>query len=48
MGHMRRTEVHVQNVQLETIRAWRDPYRREMDCQIIHDSIHVRPGWTNE
>ena len=48
MGQMRRTEVHVQNVQLEAIRAWRDPYRREMDCQIIHDSIHVRPGWTNE
>lgn len=45
---MRRTEVHVQNVQLAAIRAWRDPYRREMNCQIIHDAIHVRPGWTDE
>jgi GNAT superfamily N-acetyltransferase len=23
-------------------------YRQEMNCQIIHDSIHERPGWTNE
>lgn len=23
-------------------------YRREMACQIIHDSIHGRPGWTRE
>jgi GNAT superfamily N-acetyltransferase len=22
-------------------------YRREMNCQIVHDSIHRRPGWTN-
>src|SRR5687768_2833776 len=33
---------------LETIRFWRDPYRLEMSCQIIHDSIHDRPGWTRE
>jgi len=33
---------------LETIRPWRDEYRREMSCQIIHDSIHVRSGWTRE
>jgi GNAT superfamily N-acetyltransferase len=33
---------------LESIRAWRDMYRLEMDCQIIHDSIHSRPGWTVE
>jgi len=24
----------------------RDIYRHEMHCQIIHDSLHVRPGWT--
>lgn len=35
-------------VDLETIRPWRDAYRRAMSCQIIHDSIHVRPGWTHE
>jgi len=23
-------------------------YRLEMSCQIIHDSIHSRPGWTRE
>ena len=22
-------------------------YRREMNCQIVHDSIHRRSGWTN-
>ncbi len=21
-------------------------YREEMNCQIVHDSIHTRPGWT--
>jgi GNAT superfamily N-acetyltransferase len=26
----------------------RDLYRKEMNCQIIHDSIHSRPGWTLE
>jgi len=26
----------------------RECYREEMDCQIIHDSIHARPGWTIE
>ncbi len=33
---------------LERIRLWRDTYRLEMNCQIIHDSIHGRPGWTQE
>ena len=27
---------------------WRDLYRQEMSCQIIHDSIHFREGWTRE
>lgn len=30
------------------IRRWRDPYRLEMSCQIINDSIHDRDGWTQE
>ena len=30
------------------ILPWRDMYRLEMNCQIIHDSIHGRPGWTQE
>ena len=33
---------------LDEIRPWRDLYRQEMNCQIIHDSIHPRPGWTLE
>jgi GNAT superfamily N-acetyltransferase len=24
----------------------RERYRKEMNCQIVHDSIHSRPGWT--
>lgn len=27
---------------------WRDMYRLEMNCQVVHDSIHSRPGWTRE
>jgi GNAT superfamily N-acetyltransferase len=33
-------------VEPEAISRWRDLYRHEMNCQIIHDSLHVRPGWT--
>src|SRR5215212_2583872 len=35
-------------VDLERIRPWRDMYRLAMNCQIIHDSIHERHGWTEE
>jgi len=31
---------------LDDIQLFRDEYRREMNCQIVHDSLHVRPGWT--
>src|SRR5260370_27016597 len=33
---------------LQLVLPWRDLYRQEMSCQIIHDSIHFRPGWTRE
>jgi GNAT superfamily N-acetyltransferase len=33
---------------LEQIVGLREQYRQEMDCQIIHDSIHARPGWSLE
>src|SRR5262249_40571138 len=33
---------------LEDITLWRDMYRLEMACQIVHDSIHFRRGWTDE
>ena len=31
---------------VEEILPWRDLYRQEMNCQIVHDSFHARPGWT--
>jgi len=34
--------------QLADIADLREEYRQEMACQIIHDSIHPRPGWTVE
>jgi GNAT superfamily N-acetyltransferase len=30
----------------EEIRSWRDLYRAEMNCQIVHDNMHYREGWT--
>ena len=37
-----------QRVELREIEGMRDMYRQEMNCQIIHDSIHARSGWTHE
>lgn len=33
---------------LDGIRCWRHAYRLEMGCQVIHDSIHEREGWSRE
>jgi GNAT superfamily N-acetyltransferase len=33
---------------IEEIAPLRELYRQEMNCQIIHDSIHCRPGWSLE
>jgi GNAT superfamily N-acetyltransferase len=41
-------ELSAKAASVEDIRAWRDMYRLKMSCQIIHDSIHSRPGWTQE
>jgi len=41
-------ELSAKPASLESILPWRDMYRLEMSCQIIHDSIHSRPGWTQE
>jgi GNAT superfamily N-acetyltransferase len=38
----------VERVELREIQGMRDIYRHEMNCQITHDSIHPRPGWTHE
>ena len=31
---------------VEDISSWRDLYRQEMHCQIVHDNMHARAGWT--
>lgn len=41
-------QMAVHRVELREIEGMRDIYRHEMNCQIIHDSIHTRPGWTQE
>jgi GNAT superfamily N-acetyltransferase len=33
---------------LDRIGDFREMYRLEMSCQIVHDSIHDRAGWTRE
>jgi|SRR5437588_12245958 len=40
--------VSVRASQLSEIEPLREKYRAEMNCQIIHDSIHERVGWTRE
>jgi GNAT superfamily N-acetyltransferase len=40
--------ITVDRAELDAIRPMRELYRAEMRCQIIHDSIHRRPGWTQE
>lgn len=41
-------EADAKAIGVEDILLWREMYRLEMDCQITHDSIHARPGWTQE
>jgi len=40
--------VESRRVEFHDIEKFRDIYRQEMGCQIIHDSIHSRPGWSHE
>lgn len=40
------TAVSAEPVDFASVRRWRDLYRLEMGCQVVHDSIHDRPGWT--
>lgn len=40
--------VSVRASELSEIQPLREKYREEMSCQIIHDSIHQRAGWTRE
>jgi len=39
-------ELSAKAADVEDILPWRDMYRLEMPCQIIHDSLHSRQGWT--
>ncbi len=45
---MSEMELSAKAAAVEDILSLRDLYRLEMSCQIIHDSIHSRPGWTQE
>ena len=38
----------VRRAEHSEIASLRDAFRREMNCQIVHDSIHARHGWTLE
>ncbi len=38
--------IEVKPVAVDDIARWRDLYHREMNCQIVHDNMHARPGWT--
>lgn len=38
--------ISVRPAEVKDISTWRDEFRREMNCQIVHDNMHVRRGWT--
>jgi hypothetical protein len=38
-------EFTVRPVNVEAILPLRSLYRKQMNCQIIHDSLHGREGW---
>ena len=40
--------VSVRSCELTEIATFRKQYQEEMQCQIIYDSIHERPGWSME
>jgi GNAT superfamily N-acetyltransferase len=39
-------EILAKPVSVQEILPWRDLYRQQMRCQIVHDSLHSREGWT--
>jgi GNAT superfamily N-acetyltransferase len=41
-------ELSAQATTLQDILSWRDLYRQEMNCQVVHDSLHPRKGWCQE
>jgi GNAT superfamily N-acetyltransferase len=40
--------ISIREVKLKAVSAMREAYRAEQDCQLVHDSIHERRGWTRE
>lgn len=38
--------VEIKQASNEEVMPLRTRYRQQMNCQIVHDSIHRRPGWT--
>src|SRR4051812_21702682 len=40
--------IHMTTTDLPSLLPLRQLYRDEMNCQVIHDSIHPRPGWSLE
>ncbi|MBX3145249.1 MAG: GNAT family N-acetyltransferase [Gemmatimonadales bacterium] len=38
----------IERTDLATIADFRNEYQQDMACQVIHDSLHSRPGWTVE
>jgi GNAT superfamily N-acetyltransferase len=45
---MNAMDISARLCQLSEITSLRNLYREEMNCQIIHDSIHQRAGWSKE
>jgi GNAT superfamily N-acetyltransferase len=43
---MQAMQAHAKLSSNEDVLALRTRYREEMNCQIVHDSIHRREGWT--
>ena len=41
-------EFSAKQVTVADVLPWRERYRAEMNCQIVHDSLHPRAGWTEE
>jgi hypothetical protein len=39
--------IHVKPAAAKDVLPLRTSHRQEMSCQIVHDSIHVRRGWTS-
>jgi len=39
-------ELSAKAASVQDILPWRDLYRQEMNCQVAHDSLHARRGWT--